>query len=537
MKKIFLALLMFSVTAYSQSTTSPNMGMPIPIPGVTPGPAWANNIDSSLLIIDQHNHSPGQGVQISPNGMNINTDLSFNSNNAIMLRTTRYSPQVSILSGASEVGQLYVVGNELYYNDVNGGNKVQITNNGSVNAGAGSISGLPSGTASASFAAGTFTWQAATNTAANMDFASAILRNSTASSKGLTLNPPAAMAADFSLTLPALPLATRIVALDSSGNFAANVTGDGTTIQFASPTISIVNGGVGTNQLANLAVTTAKLADGAVTTIKIADGAVTAAKLDSGTLAWHTQTFTASGSLTIAAGVNQIYVDVVGGGGGGGGGSSSGGTAVAAGAGGGGSGAMKNSALIAVTPAEVLTMSIGAGGTAGVLGTSVGTAGGAGGNTSLLRSAQTLLAAIGGLGGGPGTRTAGAGGTGGGNPTPGAGGTGAVGVLFTAQIGFGGQSGGNGGGANANGGAGSAGTGFYITGFAGGTGGVTSIVSNRGGGGGGGSSSYAAGGAGGPNATNGSPGSLGSGGGGGSADASGAVGGTGQIVVRYLGGP
>src|SRR6202158_1946405 len=157
-------------------TLTPNMGLPSPIPGVETGPQYAIDTQSCLSLIDSHNHSPGQGVPITTNGININTDLPINGNNLTLIKTVRFQVQASpIANSGLNVGCLYVSGNEIYYNDVTGGHQVQLTNGGSVNSGAGSITGLPSGTASASFSAGTFIWQAATATAANMDFASAIL--------------------------------------------------------------------------------------------------------------------------------------------------------------------------------------------------------------------------------------------------------------------------------------------------------------------------------------------------------------------------
>jgi len=202
------------------STISPNMNLVIPGVGTELGPTWAQDLNADLSILDSHNHSVGQGVQIQPNGLNINTDLPFNSNNATLLRSTIFSPQSAVLTQPTDIGSVYVVNNELYYNDVTGGHHVQITNNGSVNAGAGSITGLPSGTASASFSGGTFTWQSATATAANMDAGSYIFRNATANSKGLTLAPPSAMAADYSLTLPALPSSQSFMTVDTSGNMS-----------------------------------------------------------------------------------------------------------------------------------------------------------------------------------------------------------------------------------------------------------------------------------------------------------------------------
>lgn len=225
------------------STTSPNMSLVIPSVGTESGPTWAADINASLTLVDQHNHSSGQGVQIQPNGLNINSDLAFQSNNATDLRSTRYTPQAAALAVASDIGCLYVVGNELYYNDVTGGNNVQITTNGSVNSGAGSITGLPSGTASASYSAGTFVWQSATSRAANMDAASYLLRNSTANSKALTLQPPSAMAANYSLTLPATPASQSFLALDTSGNITgyAAVSGGITGGMVASSTLTLAN--------------------------------------------------------------------------------------------------------------------------------------------------------------------------------------------------------------------------------------------------------------------------------------------------------
>lgn len=200
---------------------TPNMFLPNPIPGSSQGPQYALDIQSCFTLVDQHNHSTGQGVPITPAGLSIITDLPFGSNNATLLRSVRFTPQSAALALAADVGCLYVVNNELFYNDVTGGHQIAITSNGSVNAGAGSINGLPSGTASASFSAGTFVWQSATATAANMDAGSYIFRNATANSKGLTLQPPAAMGADFSLTLPSVPAAQNFMALDASGNMSA----------------------------------------------------------------------------------------------------------------------------------------------------------------------------------------------------------------------------------------------------------------------------------------------------------------------------
>lgn len=201
----------------------PNMGFPNPIPGVDAGPDYANNIQTSLTTIGAHNHSAGNGILINPNGININSDLPMNGNNLTIVKTVNYSNQVSTIPAvAPNLGCTYVAIGELTYND-EAGNIVQITKNGSVNAGAGSISGLPSGTASASYSAGTFIWQSATNTPANLDAGSVIFRNNTANSKGVTLSPVNSLGSNYQLFLPQIPGSTSLVTLDSSGNFGASV--------------------------------------------------------------------------------------------------------------------------------------------------------------------------------------------------------------------------------------------------------------------------------------------------------------------------
>lgn len=200
------------------------MGMPNPIPGEDPGPDYAENLESSFNILDGHNHAPGKGVLINPNGININADLAINSNNLTLVKTVNFTNLVAPLSGlAPNLGAAYVAGGELYYNDESG-NVVQITNMGSVNAGAGSITGLPSGTASASYSAGsqTFIWQSATSTAANMDNGSVTIREVAPSANGITLSSPTALAADYTINLlTALPAVTSLLVIDNTGNLAA----------------------------------------------------------------------------------------------------------------------------------------------------------------------------------------------------------------------------------------------------------------------------------------------------------------------------
>lgn len=237
-----------------------NMNINVPTVGVTSGPQYATDINNAFMTVDAHDHSSGNGVSITPAGLNISSDLSFLGNNATVLKSARFQVQSSPLATASDVGCLYVSGSDLYFNDVSG-NQVRITQSGGVAGSPGSISGLSS-PASATYVSGsqTFVWQSDAATAANMDAGSLILRNITASSYGLTLNPPNAMGANYSLTLPSLPASQKIMTLDATGAMSAPYSVDNSTIEIASNVIQIKDSGVTTAKINNGAVTQAKRA-------------------------------------------------------------------------------------------------------------------------------------------------------------------------------------------------------------------------------------------------------------------------------------
>lgn len=238
----------------SDYTISPNMSLIVPTVSSEPGPTWASDINASLSIIDQHNHSPGSGVQISQDGIFLSSgsapfnSLNYNNSNAYGLRSVKFTAQSAALALVTDIGCIYEAGVDLYYND-GSGNQIRITQGGSLTGAAGTITGLPSGTASASYSGGTFVWQSATSTAANMDAGSYILRNATASSKGLTLSPPNAMAADFALVLPSIPGSTSIMQLDSSGNMSAALVVDNSTLQNSGTVLSVKSGGITGTQM------------------------------------------------------------------------------------------------------------------------------------------------------------------------------------------------------------------------------------------------------------------------------------------------
>lgn len=237
-----------------------NMNLPNPVPGVDPGPDYADNLQSSLNVIDQHNHAPGSGVQIDPTGMNINSDLTWNNtNNAIALRSVRFFSQLSPIPASSpDIGCLYESGADLYYNDGNG-NQVRITSSGSVAGSSGTITGLPSGSASATFVAvsGSFVFQQATSTAANLDVGSVAIRYPgsypTPSGNYIQLQAPASLATGYSFTFPATTAASSGAFLTSDNSGVLSYTNtDNATLEISGSTLLVKPGGIGRSQLATV---------------------------------------------------------------------------------------------------------------------------------------------------------------------------------------------------------------------------------------------------------------------------------------------
>lgn len=261
------------------TTNSPNMNLPIPGVGSEPGPDYASDINNSLTIIDQHDHSNGSGVPVTPSGLNINTDLTLNNNSLTNIEALTLTAQSSL----STLLSIYAINNDLYFND-GLGNAVRITQSGGIAGSPGSIANLTS-PASATYvsASQTFVWQSDTGIAANMDAGSLLLRNLSPNSNfALTLQPPAALSSNYSITLPTLPPTNnRFMQLDSSGTITALYILDQVTITTAANQMQVKDGGISTAKLADSSVTTSKIADANVTTAKIADSNVTTAKIAS----------------------------------------------------------------------------------------------------------------------------------------------------------------------------------------------------------------------------------------------------------------
>lgn len=224
------------------STLTPNMTLILPTVGLELAPTWAQDLNTSLSLVDQHNHTPGSGVPIPPAGLNINSDLDFQNTNILSPRSIRFNPQGSPISDPEDLNASYVAGVDLYYNDGNG-NQIRLTQSGSIAAAAGNITNLVS-PASVTYVSlsKTFVFQSDVNKPANLDGGSLTIREVATSANGITLSSPAALSAGYTLTLPSAPPASQsFVTLDNSGNISAPV--------------ALVGGITGTNITSTLALT------------------------------------------------------------------------------------------------------------------------------------------------------------------------------------------------------------------------------------------------------------------------------------------
>lgn len=298
-----IALILTQAAFGNGETTSSNMNLTIPAVGITTGPDWATDINTSLGLIDAHDHSSGKGVQIGPAGINISSDLACNSHNFTGLRSVRLQPYAS--SGAfgataSDVGALLEITPDLYYRDANG-NLIRLTISGGPNAGVGNISGLPStpsGGAGIAWqnAQGTFQFTLDAGTAGgNADVGTLILRYAgsypTPSGNYVALQAPSSLATGYAFTVPATTPAAAGAFLTSGTSGTLSYTNtDNSSLEISSSTIRVKASGVtgamlNSNTVDNstLQYTSSQLSikDLGVTAAKIANATITGTQVSS----------------------------------------------------------------------------------------------------------------------------------------------------------------------------------------------------------------------------------------------------------------
>lgn len=115
-------------------STDPNMGFTNPDVGVTAGPTYAQNIKDALTTIGAHTHTgaPTDGALIPATALDINADVSWQSNDITSLRSARFTEQSVTLGASGDVGCFYNKGGDAYWNNGTG-TPVQLTSGTNVN--------------------------------------------------------------------------------------------------------------------------------------------------------------------------------------------------------------------------------------------------------------------------------------------------------------------------------------------------------------------------------------------------------------------
>jgi hypothetical protein len=132
-----------------------NMSLNEPSVGQTAGPDWATEVNANFTTIDQHDHTSGKGVQLTPSALNINSDLEFNGNAAIELKRLTFD---SSATGSGTNYSVYQSGGNLYW--YNGsGQAVQITNGANVKTTGGSIDGMSGTDAAVDYGSGIYKFE------------------------------------------------------------------------------------------------------------------------------------------------------------------------------------------------------------------------------------------------------------------------------------------------------------------------------------------------------------------------------------------
>jgi hypothetical protein len=106
------------------------MNLVLPTVSSTLGPDWATLLNAALTLVDSHDHSTGEGVKITPAGLNLNADVTLNDFYLTDVGSMRLTSLGATLVTPSDVGAIYNVNGNLYWNN-DAGTPVQLTSGGS----------------------------------------------------------------------------------------------------------------------------------------------------------------------------------------------------------------------------------------------------------------------------------------------------------------------------------------------------------------------------------------------------------------------
>jgi hypothetical protein len=180
-------------------------------------------LNTALGLVDSHDHTTGKGTKVTPAGINVNQNFNFSGFGVYALN---YAKLVDNTATVSDFTSIYAEGGDLYWKNA-GGVDVQITSGNSINAAAvGGIGGdYTTSTASVIYSdiTKTYTFKQSPTVTGDIAAGSLYVYENVVSGKYAKLQVPAALAANYDLTLPAaLPASKKILTMNASGVIAAD---------------------------------------------------------------------------------------------------------------------------------------------------------------------------------------------------------------------------------------------------------------------------------------------------------------------------
>lgn len=289
------------------STTTAQMLLTLPDLNAEPG-VWDTHLNASLARIDLHDHSASLGVKVKPNGMDINSDLTFAGFSALNLRAAGFAVQAA---GAVNRSLWVNTSNDELYWRTSAGADVKLTSGTTLNMSlVGGITGDYAAAGAALYyddAAEAYRFLEAAPLPNDWSYVKAggvdLYEHASSISNFIGLRSPAALAASYNLTFPAaLPGSTLLQQVSSAGVISwSNTIGEAVAMS-SSLTVGTTLGVTG------LITATGGLTAGAASTVDLSAALVLrlpARQLNlmaiSGSQGAGTITFADNGTATFAA--------------------------------------------------------------------------------------------------------------------------------------------------------------------------------------------------------------------------------------------
>lgn len=108
---------------------TPEMNLDLPVVSSTLGPEWASLINAAFEVIDAHDHATGNGVKVTPAGININAALTMAG--YALQSAASVSLANKVLADTDELGSIQRIDGDLYW-VTPAGAAVQLTDGDSI---------------------------------------------------------------------------------------------------------------------------------------------------------------------------------------------------------------------------------------------------------------------------------------------------------------------------------------------------------------------------------------------------------------------